>query len=336
MNRSLRISITDLQSFHSCPRAWYWNKKYGSTKEPQIHLLTGAGVHAGLEGYYRAGRDSEAGEQEFLSWQKDARANVGKSLDKYWSLYQDQFENATELSRKMLKNFFEYDLSEKPELLRGEIISTEQKLEYEILPGITIVMKSDLVLRDARGHLWLIDHKTYSREPDVLALDVDDQLTGYAYLYALIKGETPYAVMHNVLYKNVPEPPAILSRGGLSKAKSQATTYALYVKALEDLQLDVEPYEEILSHLKSAGWGTYFNQFVSSRNMTELEGFESRLVAKASDIARAVQFPQIWAFPNPNPFQCGGCPYRTACKSANDGGDFQAILRHHFTTDSLY
>jgi len=336
MKRSVRISVSDLQSFHACPRSWYWYRKYGGPKLPEIPLFLGSGVHAGLEGYYRNNRSAEKGLEAFEVWQTRSVRSIAEHLGSYWTISRDPFENAVNLARKMLANFFEYDEVEKPELLQGEIVSVETKLEHEILPGVTIVMKSDLVLRDGRGHLWLVDHKTYSREPDAQALDIDDQLTAYAYLQTVLTDEMPYGILHNVLFKAVPEPPAMLTRGGFSKAKSQATTYAMYMKALEESGLDQEPYQDILMTLKASGWSTYFQQFSTMRNFEELLSFETRLMAKVFDILRALQAPDVWAFPNPNPFQCKSCPFRTACKSANDGGDFEAILKQNFTTKSLY
>lgn len=98
------------------------------------------------------------------------------------------------------------------------------------------------------------------------------------------KGIEPSGFIYDIVLKDYPTPPDLLKKGGLSKAKAQKTTYAMYMQALIDngivtqhIHDDVlvpEEYAEILQHLSAqeTEFGNrYLQRIPVSRNQAEVD-----------------------------------------------------------------
>jgi len=332
-----RFSPTQLGQFSDCRRAWLWGKDL-YPKEPQLPLWFGVGIHQGLEYYYKRGRDGSVAISSFKRWRTSSMTRLSKTLKFYWQMVEPQFVEAGHTMEGVLQNYFEYDQSDRPPLLQGEIIEVEKMMAIPILSGVTLTGKIDLILKHDRGGLIIVDHKTSSRGISDDAVSLDDQITAYAYLVWRGYGEIPKFLVFNEIKKNVPSPPSKLSRGGLSIARDQPTTYAMYMAALEEEGIDPsdDRYTLYLEYLKNHGYEIFFRQIPTTRNISELESFELRTKAKIREMQRALRDPDVWAYPSPSIYRCGYCPFLNPCKSKDDGGDYQAILDARFTDEWLY
>lgn len=186
--------------------------------------------------------------------------------------------------------------------------------------------KLDLVVHKKGSGTWIIDHKTAASPYDARALDVDDQLTGYAYIWWRISGEVPRGALYNALIKEPPHEPKILLKGDLSKAKDQRTTYNLYVQKMDELGISrLDPdYVEVLAVLKDKGWKQFFLRDGLERNLSELESFEYRLYHEYEDMVRALE-DEGFRYPNPSQRTCPGCGMVALCQSMEEGGDSEFI-----------
>lgn len=169
-----------------------------------------------------------------------------------------------------------------------------------------------------------------SQKPSLAGLDVDEQMTAYAWAVERLYGEVPEKIVYNVIVKSFPTTPAVLKNGRLSKDKGQSTTYSLYRRAIVDLGLDVNDYGDMLEHLDRTGWSNYFSRVESSRNLSEIEAFDRRASVKIRDIQRILEDPEHEAYPSPSSFTCSYCAYLGACKAKDDGGDAEVILESRF------
>lgn len=331
-----KISISDLLYFPSCHRSWLWGKTYGP-KEPDDFLWIGTGVHNGLEGYYKNNRNRSLAMVNFAKWRSDSLNRVKRSLGGIWTTSGSKFIEAGKLCEGMLLNFFDYDQTVQPPALQGEIAGCELFLSHPLIPNeVTLRGKLDLVLKDFRGRIHIVDHKTFSTPPSYLALDIDEQLTGYCYLYWKTFGVIPASVSYDIIFKGVPEPPPELKNGSLSKSKSLYTSYNLYIEEIRKRGFSEGDYVDVLDHYRQAGWDQFFLEMTSTRNQNELEAFELRSQIKAREILRAKQDPDVYAYPSPSIYNCRYCHFKLPCKAQDEGGDANFILETNFSKEYLY
>lgn len=89
------------------------------------------------------------------------------------------------------------------------------------------------------GDYWLLDYKFYKNMQQD-HLEFDPQMSAYTWCGHVMYPEMPLkgAILQQHR-KDVPNPPRILSAGGLSVAKNQKTTHRLYRQAIIDMYGDV-------------------------------------------------------------------------------------------------
>lgn len=323
------IWVTDLTYFSSCRRSWLWGKRW-APKLPKVEYWLGSAVHEGLEAYYKSQRNPDraikAVESFAISGLRDLESEFPP--DQYPGALEG-FDELASLALGMIQNYAIFD-EENP--FPGKVLTVEQRFAVPIQVGsrsVTVSGRADLILETPTG-IWVVDHKTSSSEFNLSGLDVDEQLTAYAWMYWKTTGVVPDSVVYNVLLKDLPAEPKELKSGGLSRDKSQKTVYQLYRDKLKELGLDEGDYQEILDHYQSLGWGKFFQRDGASRNVYELENFERRAEQKARDILNIQKDPEEYAYPSPSTYQCGWCQFLAPCKAMEDGGDYQGILEAKF------
>lgn len=338
------FSVTEASDFQMCRRYWYW-ANYGSgdgsggfqSKKPAIPLWLGSGVHRGLEAYFHSDRDPVRCIGVFDDWYTDFAKKMQEEYRWVWVSLEREAYAMYQLGRGMLTNFCEFDRSGQSRL-HGEIYKVERRIRLPVLdpktgrPTRTIISgKIDLVLKRHDG-FWIVDHKTYNRKPEFNALDIDDQMTGYAYLFWRDReinpdGEVPAGIIYNCLIKAIPAPPERLKRGGFSRAKSQLTTYEMYRRTLEEAGETISSYADVLNALAVAGWNEFFAQDETFRNEDELRAYGERTYYRSRDMASVLCDPEHLAYPMPQARgNCGWCQFREACKNKDDGGDWESIM----------
>jgi len=204
-------------------------------------------------------------------------------------------------------------------------------LTREELPGTPLLSgRIDLVFqRDDGYHGW--DHKNLSSKASDRALDVDDQITGYSYIWWRISGKPLKSFWYNVLLKDPPKPPRLISNDTkLSQDKSQRTTYDLYLDGIKEHGFDKAEYKEYLAYLKEKGWSQFFQRLGPIvRNKEELLSFERRLYFKQSDMEAALE-DEDWRYPNPSQYTCPGCPVMPLCQAMEEQSDIEWIIESSY------
>lgn len=333
-------TVTERNSFRTCRRSWHLGtvRRLSTKGKVTWYFLFGDMVHAALEEYYKRDRNLD-----------DALAE----LDRQWRLHDDQLRltygnlyNTEEVSEywagekeraeSMLINYDRFD-REHPFFNRVLDMSIEERSFVEILDpqgepikNALLSGKIDMVVECEDG-VWIVDHKTLSSIPSDSALDIDDQITAYCYIYWRTTGVMPRGGMYNVLIKDPPKPPRQLKNGSLSKDKSQRTTYDLYIREIDNLGLtgDLPEYEEILSYLEEKGWSQFYVRLKSERNMEQLANFEKHLFHEYADMDEALEF-QDQLYPNPSQYTCPRCPYLPICKAMEEGSDPEYVISHGY------
>lgn len=297
------------------------------TSQSAPALWTGVFGHAGLEGYYKSGRDPVQARRSF-----DVRSRkITSDLIRRAPREEETIWRCRVEASQLIDHYFVFD--REIEQLAGDIVDVERRVTINLRdpdtgeedPDTFLSGKRDLVLSRPNG-IAIVDHKFLSpRTVDLRALPataVDIQFTAYAYLYWREHGVVPRSIFMNVVVKSIPQLPNPIRNGSaLSKDKAQPTTGALYRQALKERGLSIEGYEEILEYFDDRGYSNFFLRVETRRNEEELLSFE-RTVWELGTIARQlVEEPERYAFPSGSIYRCGFCPFLEPCKSADDGGD---------------
>lgn len=336
----IQLRVSDTVAFEGCKRKWWWEKLY-DTERFNRALFIGTGVHEGLAEFYRSGFDVDAALRAVNTWAKRKYQEFPQEYLQTWD--EADVETHLELIRGLIAHYAVFD-AENP--IRGNLVYyndapiVEFRMRHKILgPGgvpltdkdgnyVYLTGKCDLAL-ERNGGLYIVDHKTFgdrtlASNPEE-ALDVDDQVTAYAYLWWREFGSIPRGVIYNILVKEVPTPPQVLIKGGLSQNKQQATTGPMYRQAIKEHGLAIGPYLNFLDYLEKNP-DRFFKRWTATRNTHELKAFEQRIWVKARDILRLIDDPDTYAYSSGSSYRCGGCPFIEPCKSTDDGGDPSAVL----------
>jgi hypothetical protein len=297
-----------------------------------MHFWMGTLTHLGMQNYYSKGRKVEPALKAMDKFIKVSMLEFQGTYKGAWEMFRQEVEDAADLCLSVMHNYSIYD-EEDP--FDGKVLAIEEKVRVPLGPGLNLSGRIDLVLESDTG-IWVVDHKTAGSLYDLKGLDVDEQLTGYAYLLWKSRGVIPTGVLYNVLVKDLPAEPKVLKSGSLSQDKSQKTVYALYQSKIQELDLDPSDYTDYLTYLEGMGWSKFFQRDGATRNEHELLSFEERAKRKGEDIVAILKNPAKNAYPSPSTFRCSSCPYLGACKAMEDGGDYQSILNEHFLPNTYY
>lgn len=331
-------TVTEVGSFRTCRRRWYLDTHLRLAPKGQVtwYLIFGDCVHAALETYYKSGRNAKKMKAAFLrAWRREDAILRQKFSNFYDMGIGDEWNMHKERGIEMLRC---YDMFDRADPFFDEIeeVSIETRSFIEILgpdgeplPGNPLLSgKLDLIGTTKRD-TWGMDHKALASAPSDTALDIDDQITGYTYIYWRITDTLARGFAYNVLIKDPPKPPRMLKDGSLSKDKSQRTTYDLYIQALDDLGLDHADYDEVLSFLQASGWRRYFVRIGSERNIEQLASYEDHLWRVVRDMQQCIEDPTE-AYPNPSQYVCPGCSVMPICKAMEEDGDVDWVINHGF------
>jgi hypothetical protein len=301
-------------------------------------LWFGSAIHAGLEGYYKSGRKTEYAQVAYAKWCNDSYDELAKAYGSLWDEAEVEYRGLVGIGSSMLSHYAVYDHSAQYQFVP---ISVEQRV-YLPIPGTKdhLTARLDVLGREMHsGMVAVVDHKTSSGgHAQGRMLDLDEQLTGYAYTYHRVtRGKLPDIVVYDVLKKKVPEAPRVLKNGELSRDKAQGTTFEMYLTAIHEKGDDPthEYYREILDALKARGWDDFFMREVSYRNLEQVNAYERRVKLVLAEMRRVIADPNL-AYPNPQPILCNGCPFLAVCLQMEDGSDYGHTLSTAYVPGNSY
>jgi RecB family exonuclease len=307
----MNIRGSEIQDFLRCRKRWdyRWQERLISKKKND-KLFFGELFHLYLEKYYKT-KNHDTAQQYML-----------QTLDMYMD------EDWEELQDKLIEITNHYYETYKTDLFT--VIGVEVQFSIPLTATKNFTGTIDLIYRDTEGRLWFADHKTTtSIEKYEKNAILDRQINRYWWaIQQLAKGngiimgdknillDNPYGFMYNIIYKDYPVPPKTLKSGGLSKDKSQKTTYQMYKKAITDLQLNEADYTEILEHLSSFPF-KFFSRVEVFRNQQEIDCTMEEIGAIVQDMDNCRTYRNITT-------DCQwDCQYKDLCLAEIDGSDAQ-------------
>lgn len=213
---SRKVSHSEITTYLDCQKKWdlIYNK---GLKIDNVHLQFGSMGHEVLETRVIPDEElyPELKEEFNISSWKNYFSRIFQELDDY---------------------FKEYD-----------VLHREYRVETDDIKGVIDVVWK----HKTTGRILITDYKFSNKDKGQIDILLDEQMYIYAVAYATLNNLTLTDI--DIGYINIPKcemkKPRVLKNGALSKDKAQNTTYAMYVEAINELGLNIEDYEDVLSEL---------------------------------------------------------------------------------------
>jgi CRISPR/Cas system-associated exonuclease Cas4 (RecB family) len=332
------VRVTEVSKFKECRRAWYLSEIRGLVpKAPQDYLWFGDKMHIGLQTLAATG-DVEQAVTAFFEAADASIPDLRKGYGGMWEVMEPEFQELVTTGKAMLHN---YALFDRQTGMNLTTTSLEERLFVPIrtasgrsalkgMPQLSGRMDRLVVVQGKNGE-FIQDYKNSTHQwTEGRGLELDEQTTGYHFLFWRIRGYLPEGMIYDTLIKRIPIEPKILKNGTISKDKDQGTTYELMLEAVKAKGADQTEYAEILSMLREQGWSKFFKREVTHRNLAQMRAYETNLYDTFQDMRAVAQNPRK-AYPNPSPMRCPRCPFRTVCLAMNDGSDYEDLIKAQFT-----
>lgn len=183
------LTCSSLRLYRTCPRAYLHRYEQGLVPRAgkSDALAFGTLIHAALEAYWRGGHDATSAllvidEQAEGEWRAQARAMVLAYASRWADDHLEALAVEVEFRAPMID------------------VRTGKRLR-----GISRAGKIDAIARDARGDVWIVEHKTTTQDigrgsPYFERLTLDLQVSHYM-LGARALGYDPVGVVYDVLRK---------------------------------------------------------------------------------------------------------------------------------------
>lgn len=342
---------SEVSDYMRCRKRWSWRWVEGlSPKRPNNKLFFGTAFHEFLEDYHKGFAHQIAIESmRDLFAETDTSGMPPDEVDALWDM-------ADQIARRYVHQWWPSDLSHKP-------IATELKFAIPLADELYYEGMIDYIY-EKDDKLWLMDHKTVksmSQYEDNSVMDRQISRYWWAWneladgnglveLYAgdgtpfwhpvketvywpLIEGRKVHGFVYNLIRKEVPHPPNLLKKGGLSKDKSQHTTYELYKQAIEDNGLEEVNYIEMLQHLLVQE-NRYFKRVEVFRSPAEVESAIQEFYWTAQESLEVRERNAGAIYRNITKDCSWDCPFQQICLASIDGSNVQYLIDQFYTKAS--
>lgn len=314
---SFVASNSRLNTFSRCPNKYRY--KYVEGWEPRkksVQLERGSWVHRLLQVYYNGG-----------DW-LDEHKRLKKE---FYKLFEEEREDLGDMPADCLRIMRAYLRNYQDDFDRYRVVDTELDETVTLPNGMKMRIIVDLIWEDLRtGLLFAFDHKSRKSFEDGENMVLDPQLTRY-YRALEILGYTPLGgVGYNELRTKPPTVPALLKRGGLSKAKAIDTDVYTYMKEIRHHDLDPTEYQEILAHIARNQSGRFFRRTLLPKDPPMIRTMMKETVQVVSSIGDAHRKNR---FPRTFDKSCKwGCDFKDVCIAELHGADVGPLVKMNFTT----
>jgi RecB family exonuclease len=164
-------SWSSLSAYRQCPRKWHYH--YISGIKPEFEpasLRFGSGVHLACEAYYKG----------LMKGRTLTPFNLTRIVQNALEAPEIKFNGTSkEEHLEMAERFFQELVAKEPP---PAIVGVEEERTFELAPDFRLLMKVDLLTRDADGGLVLTDFKTAAKRMNGDAAS-HGQMTAYSLLH---------------------------------------------------------------------------------------------------------------------------------------------------------
>lgn len=321
------ITHSAIKTFRRCPRSYYY--KYIRRLKPRTlgtPLKRGTWLHELLEEHHKGG-----------DWRLK-HVELCKKYDELLDEERDYYGNLPEECYALMRAYVYY-YQEDPWNTRETEFTIETQLPIR---SATVVYRGRVdILFDNIFGLWIGDHKSHARLPDLTFRLLDAQSA--LYLWAALETGLPVeGFMWNYLVTGAPSKPRVVKAGDRLYKKMGATDYHTFGAEIKRLLrtgelIGVTPeIKDMLARLKAQRYvpgEPQTSQFFRRDTLEKSDGMLNQVVGEAvHTVARIRKYP----FHRPELIErviergCSFCSYRDLCTVELMGGDTRYLLKNNF------
>lgn len=330
------INQSQVKTWRNCTQQWDY--QYGQhlvRRRPQRPLYLGSWVHACLEGHYRDG-DWRVKHAEYV-------AEYGKLFEEERLLLDDGPEPLPSQVARIMRSYTWYRRNEGWEVIAVEVpfevpITRNLLLHNYIdvpkfksaqLNDVLWVLKGriDLIVEDADGLKWVVDHKTAAQIPEQGAFHaMEPQLILYPWAAELALGIKTAGVIYNYLRSAPPTVPSLNKDKTISK-RPISTDYPTVYTFLKDNGLNPKNYQDVLLPLKAE------SPFLARYRLPREEVVTRRILEETATTARAIMSHE--GITRNVTRNCEWCPYKTLCRAELFGLDTTLLRTRDYAIEDV-
>jgi hypothetical protein len=350
MTRELTVSVTELEEYLRCHRAWDYQsanrQSLVSRGAPATALWVGSALHAGLAAQIDAWLDSKVPPDEDKRWIWE---QVVKAVDEYIEQQRAEmsaeyvrrvgvpmstqewvsFEESVAMIRGVMKEYFrKWGLGNTFADLGLTPLASELTMRIPIdldLPGVhaTLVGTVDAVLIDDEANLWIVDHKSFSQRPSLNDIQYNQQFIGYCAMVEKLVGRPVAGFVYNGINKKVPKEPRLLQNGTLSKEWIDTTEFK-YRQTLQKHGLSTTNYVAHLARLRERD--VHSNPFFVRYQLVIPQAMKVDWWQNMRHILREMADPGLPLTFNRQWSGCWDCNVQDLCATQMRGGNVQSLI----------
>lgn len=307
-------SWSEVKTWQRCPKQWDY--KYGQDLVPrrrQRPLFLGSWVHSCLEAYYTQG-DWKIGHAPYVAeWNKlfdEEREELGKKGP------------LPDLVKRIIQSYLWYYRDDP-----WEVLYVEQEFKVKLKGDVGVKGIIDLVVRDAEGLIWVIDHKTASTIPEATAFHaMDPQLMVYPWAASKVLGIEPAGIIYNYVKSKPPSLPKLNKDDSLSKRKI-STDYPTAFRFLKENGYDPKEFAALLKPLQRRS--PFLRRYKLPREKVVTLSVLQDFLTSSIGIRDHTRTPRVITR------DCArGCGYHDICRSELNGFDTSNMRKQEFTLRS--
>lgn len=339
------VSVSQIQQWLRCPRAWQYGYAEGLTpRVDRPYLTIGKLCHRGFEAAMT------------LSWLAD---HAGAENGTFRATFDGMLEAGLTAVRKGWRDhmgaveFNDEEIPVQEDLLHdAEAVFSQALAEFdperwevqtvvrhgEQMPALELHFRVpcagskglhgfiDAVLRDREtGHVWCVDYKFRSQ----LAPDDEERFNLQNAVYAHACSRMGLDVTGTCTWQHSNKPatqPRVLKDGSVSRAKVR-TTWPLYRQFLLDRGLDPDEYDEMKTKLADVEMSRATFEY---RNPDTVRAVWREVIVPSAYAIRRAYRDDVRKVPAMFPWNCRGCAFTELCQAELRGYDADWIRESDF------
>lgn len=336
MGVSRNISISEINSYQYCRRAWDLTANHRQSlrhkSTPKVFFSVGSGVHEAIDTQASGGEPLEAFEK-YMDKEREEKVEAYKreTGQTPHRMQMEEFEEGVTLARGMVNQYFDHYGWENPLADRGlRYLATEVPFSIPLESGNNFVGTFDGLATDlaTETKLYLVENKTAPKKPNLENVQSGNQFVGYSWAFQRLTGQAPTGLLYNGVIKALIRAPKTLVKGGLSKDKAARVTSASYLKAIQDGGHDPVEYMDHLEFLEERerlGDDRFFFRAMFTYTEGQMENWQANVL---DPVDEEMGRENLKIIPNYN--SCDRCLVRDICQSMDLEEDTEALIAQRY------